>query len=239
MNIQPNITINGVNSLSIQGLMITELPPITKAPKRVLIEAIDGKDGDTITDLGYSAYDKPLKIALVGAFDIDSIIKFFDSEGVITFSNEPDKYYRFTIYEQIDFARLLRFKTAEINIHVQPFKFSTLEEPIEFDVGASPNEVSVFNAGNTISKPTITITGSGDLVLSINGVELLNISLDALGETIIIDTEEMNAYAENGAFLNRQVIGNYDNIKLITGENSIVITGTITALAISKYSRWL
>lgn len=238
MNIQPNITINGVNSLDIQGLMITELPPITKAPKRVLIEAIDGKDGDEITDLGYDAYDKPLKFALYGSFDVDKIIEYFDSKGVITFSNEPDKYYLFTIYEQIDLNRLLRYRTGEVAIHVQPFKFSTQEEAIEFDVGASPNEVDVFNAGNIIARPIITITGSGDIVLYINDTELLNISLDALGETIIIDSETMNAYALDGTFLNRQVVGNYDNIKLKTGDNTIKITGTITALSVSKYSRW-
>ena len=238
-SIRPYITINGVSSTTKAGLIITELPPIVKAPKRVLQEAIDGRDGDIITDLGYGAYDKPLKIGLSGSYDVDSIIQYFNQEGVIIFSNEPDKCYRFNIFEQIDFNRLLRFKTADVNIHVQPFKYKVNESPVNATIGASPNSVTVTNAGNIYSKPLIKIVGAGAVALSINGTELLNIDLDELGETIFIDSETMNAYDTNGDFMNRQVVGNYDNIKLNTGANTVTVTGAITALQITKYSRWV
>lgn len=238
-SIRPYITINGVSSTTKAGLIISELPPIVKAPKRVLQEAVDGRDGDIITDLGYGAYDKPLKIGLSGSYDVDSIIQYFNQEGVIIFSNEPDKYYRFNIYEQIDFNRLLRFKTADVNIHVQPFKYKVNESPVNATIGISPNSVTVTNAGNIYSKPLIKIVGAGAVALSINGTELLNIDLDELGETIFIDSETLNAYDTNGDFMNRQVVGNYDNIKLNTGANTVTVTGAITALQITRYSRWV
>ncbi len=106
------IVINGKNSINLNGLIISKLPSITKPKIRTQIEEIDGRDGDIVTKLGYSAYDKEFEIGLSYNYNIDDIISFFDSEGVISFSNEPDKYYNFTILEQINFEKLLRFKKS-------------------------------------------------------------------------------------------------------------------------------
>ena len=65
---------NGKDSRYLKGLLIQELPPITKPLMRTSIEQIDGRDGDVITRLGYSAYDKKMKIGLFGDYDIDDII---------------------------------------------------------------------------------------------------------------------------------------------------------------------
>ena len=125
------VIINGVNSLTIKGLAINELPPIVKAPMRVLQEEIDGRDGDIITDLGYGAYDKIMTIGLYDGYDINEIIAFFNEEGTIVFSDEADKYYNFKIIEQIDYERLIKFRTASITFHCQPFKYPLTETPVE------------------------------------------------------------------------------------------------------------
>lgn len=121
------IILNGTSSNSITGLLIQALAPISKPLIRTEIEEIDGRDGDIVTPLGYSAYDKEITIGLYGNYDIDEVIAFFNSEGTVVFSNEPDKYYYYQIYEQIDFERLVRFKTASVTLHVQPFKYSDTE----------------------------------------------------------------------------------------------------------------
>ena len=72
---------------------------------------------------------------------IDEIIEYFNSSGVVTFSNEPDKYYKYSIYEQIDFERLIRFKTAEVTLHVQPFKYSLLEQPQTFSISSKAGSI--------------------------------------------------------------------------------------------------
>lgn len=126
------VIINGTNSNTITGLAINELPPITKPLMRTEKEEIDGRDGDIITKLGYSAYDKTITIGLWGTgYDVNSIISFFNKEGTITFSNEADKYYNFTMLEQFDIESLLRFKTATITFHCQPFKYPITETPVE------------------------------------------------------------------------------------------------------------
>lgn len=201
-NIQPYIILNGTDSRSISGLLISSLPPISKPQVRTQIETVDGRDGDIVTPLGFSAYDKVINIGLTYNYDVDEIIEFFNSEGIVTFSNEPDKYYRYAIYEQIDFEKLIKFKTAEVTLHVQPFKFSTTEEPELFDV-VSGQAIAVTNEGNTDSRPNLTIIGSGDIDVSLNGSQILSLALEE-SQAVIIDTEDMNAYAAQSAI--REVV---------------------------------
>lgn len=360
------ITINGVRSDTVKGLIIQSLPPITKPKMRTTVEEIDGRDGDIITKLGYSAYDKEVSIGLYGDFDIDDCIKYFDSEGSVVFSNEPDKYYRFTIIDQIDFDRLIRFRTAKVKFHVQPFKFSDVDKSItwtsnliavkdfdslshsvdlkthttiaingtatkdtefyvpiskltlrsgtyNFDVfcsgtasgssirlisgrpsnaysfggrylslsnnksvnfeandtgsmtydylwlyipqGTTMNvtlivslvnenleeSVTVYNRGNTFSRPTITIVGGEEAIgtkieLSINGTKKLTI--DMSDTSIIIDTSEQNAYY-NGILMNRHVSGDYSEVILNTGANEVSWSGIVEKIIIEDFSRWI
>lgn len=237
MGFAPYILINGVDSRTITGLLITELPPISKPLQRTLVETIDGRDGDIVTPLGFSAYDKPCKIALTRGYDINDVIAFFNSEGLVMFSNEANKHYNFAIYDQIDFERLIRFKTATVNFHVQPFKYPLAEGYTIIN----PESFTLKNEGNIYSRPIFTFTGSGIVTLSINGVQLLTIDFGDTSKKIIIDCERMNAYYQDNTLANRVVIGNYDNIRLGVGNNTIAIggSGSVTLLDVEKYSRWI
>lgn len=352
------IELNGEKSTSVKGLIIQSLPPISKPKMRTSIETIDGRDGDVVTKLGYSAYDKELSIGLHGDFDIDDAIAFFDSEGEVVFGNEPDKYYRYQILDQIDFDRLVRFRTAKVKMHVQPFKHDAvdrtfdivnqflhiedstaskfgitvtssdgsirvsgratsdvdIEVPVErmslsgsytmtasasgsaagcalmlidgspsrsfggsymelknngdstitatadpnaeydalwLDINAgtsvnftlsvtmasdSFNEISLTNRGNVVSRPTVTVYGSGNVELAINAVTVLSFSIE--GGSITIDAEEMNAYHGN-ALMNRRVTGDYSDLRLNVGENVISWRGDVTGIRVEDFSRWL
>lgn len=229
------VVINNQNSLELTGLYISKLPAISKPLIRTSSEEIDGRDGDIVTKLGYSAYDKELEIGLFGSYDINEIINFFNQDGIVTFSNEPDKYYKFQILENIDFEELQRFKTAVVKFHCQPFKFSTVEEGRTFS-----SSFFITNNGNIYSKPIITITGSGTINLSLNDESVLVINLDANGETIEFDLEKLEAYNPSTKVLsNRKVTGNYENLYLKVGKNEISWTGTVTQVRVKNYSRWI
>ena len=163
----PYIILNGVSSKTINGLLIQNLPPITKPEMRTSIEEIDGRDGDIITDLGYSAYDKSFEIGITDKSIVNQVIGFLNSEGTVTFSNEPTMVYQYKIVKQIDFERLLRFKTASVTMHVQPFKkcltekeltFSGAEQKIKFiDYYAEKNSVvAICNDGVLTFEGTAT-----------------------------------------------------------------------------------
>lgn len=350
--------LNEKKSTLIKGLLIQSLPPISKPLVRTQIEEIDGRDGDIVTKLGYSAYDKEMSIGLFGDYDIDEVIEFFDSEGEVIFSNEPDKYYKYQILDQIDFERLIRFKTATVTFHCQPFKFSAVDDdftisknkihpkpytlsrygvsvevengvvsvsgtatgqaefyiPIQdmsldgsytlqadcdgsgyqncfirvidenpsdadsfggqmYQLGASIeathtvdetyhylwvyvsrgavvdfdlyvqmledgfSNFKVFNRGNTFSRPTLTIYGSGNVALLINGVQVFTLNLSN-GDYITLNASEMNAYKGN-ALMNRMVSGDFNNLKLKTGTNLISWVGNVTQVIVEDASRWI
>ena len=232
-----NVILNGVNSNTIAGLIIQELPPISKPLMRTEIEEIDGRDGDIITKLGYSAYDKVMRIGLRNDSIINDVIKFFDSEGQVIFSNESDKYYRYKILDQIDFDRLLRYRTADVTFHVQPFKYSATEQTLT----KTSFPATVTNSGNTIAMPTLTISGSGTIGIRLAGEWMFTIDMSNISQ-ITIDTEKMEAYsATDGVLLNRRVTGDYTNFRLQVGSNSIskTGTGTLSQMQISNYSRWI
>lgn len=231
------IILNGINSNEIEGLLIQELPPISKPKIRTQIDEIDGRDGDIVTKLGFSAYDKTISIGLYGNYDIDDVISFFNSEGTVTFSNEEDKYYNYQILEQIDFERLVRYKTAKVTLHVQPFKYSNIEGIKTYNQLDNETSISIINNGNYISKPILTIYGTGTINISLNDFQVFVINLGNEG-SITLDTSLMEAY-NNDILKNRLVTGNYDNFALNVGTNTISWTGDVNQIDIQNYSRWI
>ena len=352
------IELNGEKSTDVKGLMIQSLPPISKPKMRTGKEEIDGRDGDIVTKLGYAAYDKEVSIGLHGDFDIDDAVSFFDSEGEVVFGNEPDKYYRYQILDQIDFGRLIRFRTATVKMHVQPFKYDAVDRTFEvvnqlihvkdstasrFGItaassggsvrvagkatntceimvpidritlsgsymltaetsgnaagcalrlvsGADPDgdsfgnkyielkysgtssvtadasaeydalwlyvqagtsldftltatmssndfsSITLTNRGNIISRPTVTVYGSGNVELAINSVTVLSFPID--DGYITIDADEMNAYHGN-TLMNRRVVGDYADLILKAGENVISWRGDVTGIKVEDFSRWV
>ena len=227
------IILNGISSNTLQGLLIQSLPSISKPLMRSQKEEIDGRDGDIITPLGYSSYDKTFSIGLSYNYDINAIIKFFDSEGTVTFSNEPDKYYNYQILEQIDFERLLRFKTATVTMHVQPFKYPTSEEPATF----SRNRIKLQSYNQTTSGVTVKVTEGlvydQEIVITGNGTATFSIPIQTL--TMTPDRYAFSAYAEGtGAehcevrLINGDPSSSFGNDKITLAENKMgtIITTT-------------
>lgn len=173
------VILNGVKSTTIKGLLIQSLPPISKPLMRTSIEEIDGRDGDIVTKLGYSAYNKEMSIGLFGDYNVDEVIQFFSSEGTVIFSNEPDKYYNYQILDQIDFDKLIRFKTATVTLHVQPFKYSAVDdvftlsqnELIVKDYSATKNGVTC-SAQNGVISIQGTATTATEFYVPVNALTL-------------------------------------------------------------------
>lgn len=229
------IILNGQNSNTIDGLLISSLPPISKPLLRAQIEEIDGRDGDIVTPLGYSAYDKTVVIGLYGDFDINEIIAYFNSSGVITFSNEPDKFYNYQIIQQIDFEKLIRFRTAAVVFHVQPFKYSLTEptKAVEFEhVSGKDRTVTLETTGEPLTDfqiygnatqdgtPTATgharietVTGSNTIAF-ISGATMREFSLLLEDELVYLsygnDTYQDYIYKDGDSWYLHKVLGKYN-----------------------------
>lgn len=227
-----SIIFKGVNSGDIDGLLISELPAISRADRRTQTTKVDGRDGDVAVYLGYDAYKKEIVIGLTRNFDIDEVINFFTGEGWAIFSNEPTKRYYVRFEDGFDLDRLVRFRKGKITMVAQPYKKLVSEA----DVSGTAS-VTVENLGYEKSQPIITIEAAADaeLVLKLDGTDMMNIVMPAEGE-IVIDSEALNCYNSN-ADKNQYVEGNF--IELSHGAHTIAVTGGATALTVTPNSRWL
>lgn len=224
---------NGRDSRDLEGLIICELPPITKPKMRIETTEIDGKDGDILENIGYSSYAKTLKIGLTKDYDINEIIEYFTGKGEVVFSNEPDKYYVCEIFDEINFERLVRFKTADVNFHTQPFKYLLNEQPITLEIN-DETELEVTNAGLQVSKPIITLFGDGIVTISINDHAIFEINID--DEFVVIDSEKEEAYKGN-ILKNRSMVGKFPTLN--SGSNIITWVGNLERIEVLPKSRWL
>jgi len=227
----------GIDSTNITGLIISELPPITKPKMRVQETKIDGVDGSIIEELGYESYNKTIRIGLSKNYDIDRVIEYFTGEGNVVFSNEPNKYYKAYIIEQINYEKLLRFKEATIKFKVQPFKYEHEEEKIVSTTEQIENKnIIVENIGNYRSKPIIKIIGTGVTEFILNNNNLFTYTFPEGEDTVVIDSEKQDAYL--GIELkNRNMSGEFPVLEV--GVNTITWNGSIESVEISQKSRWL
>lgn len=230
-----SINWKGIDSESIEGLLICELPPITKPKMRIKETVIDGVDGSFIEELGYESYDKTMKIGLTRDYDIDEVMDYFNGEGNLIFSNEDDKLYKAKIINQIDYQRLLRFKTANVTFRVQPFKYSASEISKKVDI-TDETSINFYNNGNVESKPQIKIYGNGVINFKLEGRTIFTYTFSSDDTYVVIDSDKQDAYV--GSILkNRFMNGDFPIFQ--KGKNTISWDGTITKIEISNYSRWI
>lgn len=230
-----NIIWNGVNSNSIEGLLICELPPITKPKMKTTITKINGRDGDIIEELGYESYTKSISIGLTRNYDVDEIIKYFTGSGKLVMSNEPDKEYICRIIDKIDYQKLLRFKTATIKFYTQPYKYKKDEAPTQLVI-STETSLTVRNQGLEKSKPTMTIKGSGMVEISLNGYAVFTYTFPENESEVTIDSQEEEAYLE-GVYKNRYMDGAFPVLN--PGNNTITWTGNLTEISVQPKSRWI
>lgn len=213
-----------IDSRDFEGLVVCELPPITKPAKRVEVINIEGRNGDIIVDNGYSAYDKEIKIGLTRNYDLQTIIHWLDGKGKLILSNEEDYYYEAEIIEQIDFMRLVKFKTANARFHVQPFKYLNFEPTriiTKEDVDNNIIEnLRIRNQGYMDCSPIFTLYGKGECGVYVNNVQCCSVEID--DKFVILDGIEQEAYKE-AVLKNTRMNGEFPILK--SGSNIVKVTG--------------
>lgn len=224
-----------IDSETIPGLIITNIPPITKPKMKTSITKIDGRDGDIIEELGYESYTKSIGIGLARNYDIDRVMKYFTGVGELIISDEPDKVYKAQIIEKIDYERLIRFKTAVVKFYTQPYKYLKDEKSIILDIN-NETSLKITNVGLEKSKPIITLEGTGTIEISLNGFNLFKYVFPENETTVVIDSLEEEAYLDN-VLKNRNMLGTFPIFEV--GENTISWSGNLTKISIEPKSRWL
>ena len=224
-----------IDSETIPGLIITNIPPITKPKMKTSITKIDGRDGDIIEELGYESYTKSIGIGLARNYDIERVMKYFTGAGELIISDESDKVYKAQIIEKIDYERLIRFKTAVVKFYTQPYKYLKDEKSIILDIN-NETSLKITNVGLEKSKPIITLEGTETVEISLNGFNLFKYVFPENETKVVIDSLEEEAYLDN-VLKNRNMLGNFPIFEV--GENTISWSGNLTKISIEPKSRWL
>lgn len=219
---------NGIDSRNYNMYLIKT--PNRVRPPRIYTEQVPyGGDGSIINPLGYGSYDLPLQVGITNTTYLDDICGWLTGTGKLIVSEDLDKYVTVYFLEQIDFEKLMKFKTASITARCQPFRYLVQDQPMTF----SDKTFTVKNTGNYIAKPCITIQGSGSCSISVNGTKVF----DVTDLPITVDSLNFESYYD-GINKNRAKIGDY--IELKPGSNTISITGdNVGNIEIRRCSRWL
>lgn len=186
----------GVDSRTMD-IIVTKMPPITKAKKRVAEIEIPGRHGVLYEDEEtYENYTKPIECAIKNRgrkIDYSSLNSWLDGSGKLILSNEPNKVYRATEKNPFDISGIVTsFSKFLIQFDVQPFQYSAMSESDKLVIKS--NDYQFFGQGNRRSDPVITVYGRGDITLIINDVIYNLVSVDGY---VTIHAEMMEVYKEN------------------------------------------
>lgn len=225
-------TFKGIDSREM-GVIVTAMPETVRAERRIESIIVAGRNGSLHTDEGvYESYDRTMECALIKRARLDEITAWLVGGGEMTFSTEPDKVYRVTIANKISIAQMMRvFQKFQVVMDTQPFKYSVNAAGDAVELTAP---TTIRNSGTVYSEPLITVYGSGDITLTINGADF---PLYGVQKSITIDSEMMEVFKEdtnqNGKY------GGVEFPRFEVGKNEISWTGNVSKIKIQPRWRWL
>lgn len=225
-------TFKGIDSREM-GVIVTAMPETVRAERRIESITVAGRNGSLHKDEGvYESYDRTMECALIKRAKLDEIAAWLVGSGEMIFSTEPDKVYRVTIANKISITQMMRvFQKFQIVLDTQPFKYS-VNPANDFVELTAPT--TIRNSGTVYSEPLITVYGSGDITLTINGTDF---PLYGVNESITIDSEMMEVFKGNAN--QNSKYGGVEFPKFEVGKNEISWTGNVSKIKIQPRWRWL
>ena len=190
-------TFNGVSSTT-HGLRVTSDYVINSTGNDVETVAVPGRDGDLLISknrLKSVILELPCTVLsnrkLTDAGSEISNWLNVDGYKNLTLSWDPDFIYRSAFIETFEIAGLMRqFGKVKLNFLTYPVKF--------YKQGCTTqtlsNGATINGLGNVKAKPIITLVGSGDCTLTINGRKT---KLKAVQNKITLDMQANQVYSGN------------------------------------------
>lgn len=190
-------TFNGVSSTT-HGLRVTSDYVINSTGNDVETVAVPGRDGDLLISKNrLKSVTIELPCALLSNRKLtdagSEISNWLNVDGYkdLTLSWDPDFIYRSAFIETFEIASLMRqFGKVKLNFLTYPVKFYKQGRTTQ----TLSNGATVNGLGNVKAKPIITLVGSGDCTLTINGRKT---KLKAVQNRITLDMQANQVYSGN------------------------------------------
>lgn len=221
---------NNINSMD-KNIIVNELPPITRASRRIEEAIIPGRNGKLYFDENvYDTFIYQIKCTLGPEANVRDIANWLNGTGKLILSLEDDKYYEGIIRNKIDFTRVLHvFYEFPIEFELQPFAYSLKEIEHNF---TKASKIFITESTTEIY-PYYRIEGSGQVTLTINNKDQIIKNIDSYIE---LDAKIEEAY-KGTINQNNNVKGDF--LKLQPGENNISWLGSITNIKIKYRETYL
>ena len=192
-----SFTFNGVSSTT-QGLRVTSDYIISSTGSDVETVAVPGRDGDLLISknrLKSVTIELPCTVLSNRKLtDAESdISNWLNVDGYkdLTLSWDPDFIYRSAFIETFEIVSLMRqFGKVKLNFLTYPVKFYKQGRTTQ----TLSNGATVNGLGNVKANPVITLVGSGDCTLTINGRKT---KLRAVQNTITLDMQARQVFSGN------------------------------------------
>ena len=218
--------------LSTKGIIVEKTPAISKGKKNIETYSIEGRSGFLTIDKGtYEPFIVSIECHAKESADFNQIKAFLDGYGALSFDN--DKEYTAIINNAISFEKVANFKSFIIQFLVNPI--AEAKTATTATISSSPTTINITEATYKM-EPTITIAGTGDLIIEVNSKAFAITDAEA-GKTYTIDCKLKEAKDNLGNNILGQTAGDFPELK--PGANTISYTGSISSLQFSYKKAYL
>lgn len=223
-----DVQYNGVTGCS-HGVFLYDYPSFSGGAKRYDETPVPGRVGDLVSeDTGMS------NIAITCVFSVLSDLftssiwelkKWLSGTGEITFSDDADMFYRVLKVNYGDIERdIRRYGRFNVSFTCEPGGFLKNGQ-LEYE------KEQVLHNPYSECCPIYRIAGNGTCALTVNGKTMKA----TVGQNLTIDTDRKMAYRVDGSMNNTAVNGDYEDLYLQPGENTITITSGFALKAIPNW----
>lgn len=212
---------HGSTALS-EGLYITDDIVIPTPEERYTEYTIPGRDGSLIYKEG-TYPDISIKIPLCFLEKPEDVYQrfgeirrwlLFGDDNILKLSNQHESHYLVRRIEIDDHERSKLIKgTFNVKFTVQPYQY------VDYGDEAIALTNEIYNPYCT-SHPIYEISGSGTCTLKVNG----NTFTTKPKGSMVIDTDRMIAYDSDGNSMNTAVNGDYADLYLLPGTNTLSLS---------------
>ena len=211
---------NGISSDEM-GVKVISLSPVSLSTENTEEITIEGRDGFLTEFKGYSGDTKKVEADYFGN-DPYVLCNWLRGDGEVTFSNQEEFYYKARINNQIPIEEIIKNQMYNflIQFRCQPFKYFISGKNKKIIIA---NKTILNNFGNYKALPIITVYGSGNITININGRAF---TLSNLSDSITIISEIEEVLDGKGKLME----GYFPYLDV--GKNTITWSGSVTKLEV-------
>lgn len=209
------------------GVFLYDYPEISTARKNYEMYRVPGRNGELISSEEYlDNITVSCKFSIIGEKFmqvIRAVRRWLSGTGNLVLFDTPESFYEVLKIEYGSIERELRkYGRFTVVFTCYPYEF--------MNDGQMEVELPLYNPYNRCM-PLFTIRGEGKCTLTVNGADMTA----NVGQNLTIDTRRQIAYREDGELMNTSVIGDYEKLWLVHGDNNVSIAEGFELIVVPRW----